>query len=614
MNSEPKNLSSYHFYLLRLRTSSFQELIYRAKQFFLVKKLHKKLKSKKEPVQAPAINPKDIVNLQSPTLEGSVEKTQIDEILKGEVFCLNTPPWAVNAFERKTRYLFFAHIKPGEEDPDIRAVWEPARLQHITTLFYHSRCNGEAKDAEEIKIFAQNAVKKWIRENPFLRGPHYMSAMECGLRIPVFFDCLKNLDNPNSEKYDLLLNTVYQHGWWISKRLSLYSSRGNHTVCEAVGLIFAGSIFRNTPGGRAWLITGYELLNRELDHQILGDGGPAEQSLNYHRFVLDLYWLAIDFLEKNHPLNVEHLKNRLIKAEHFLSAFANTCGGLPAIGDSDDGYAVAPNLYPKRISPEKNSAKRQTFSTSGYTVVNEKGAVLTFDHGGLGMAPFYNHGHADALSITLSLNGKAMLVDPGTFTYNGDTRFRRYFKGTRAHNTVTIDGLDQAVQETRFIWSSPYETFLEKSEEKEGTVYLRASHNGYGKLKKPVMHRRSVRCFGEAGLLVEDTFLGQGKHAFELNYHLHPHAACEEQDGWFAVENQDEKIFLKLMGKHMFRFAAGEEGPLFGWYSPAYGIKMKSGVLSCRVEGTPQEASFLTAIGFERPLDETFIKGKEALL
>ena len=65
-----------------------------------------------------------------------------------------------------------------------------------------------------------------------------------------------------------------------------------------------------------------------------------------------------------------------------------------------------------------------------------------------GMPPLYNHGHADALSITLSVGGKETLVDPGTYRYNGEPEFRKYFKGTRAHNTVTIDGLDQAVQET----------------------------------------------------------------------------------------------------------------------------------------------------------------------
>jgi len=85
----------------------------------------------------------------------------------------------------------------------------------------------------------------------------------------------------------------------VSRNLALYSSLGNHTVCECIGLVFGGAVFRETGEGKKWLSRGCTLLEKELSHQILDDGGPAEQSLNYHRFVLDLYWLACGFLEKN---------------------------------------------------------------------------------------------------------------------------------------------------------------------------------------------------------------------------------------------------------------------------------------------------------------------------
>ena len=98
---------------------------------------------------------------------------------------------------------------------------------------------------------------------------------------------------------------------------------------------------------------------------------------------------------------------------------------MPSIGDSDDGHAIAPGAAPcggRRKSP---AAPVATFPESGYTVVRGPDElVLTFDHGPLGMPPLYNHGHADALSITLSLNGKPILVDPGTYRYNGVPEWR----------------------------------------------------------------------------------------------------------------------------------------------------------------------------------------------
>ncbi len=501
------------------------------------------------------------------------------------------------------------------EEQDIRAAWEPARLQHaavLTGALLQNRIQEPA--GRKMADFAKKCVLDWIDENPFPRGKHYLSAMECALRIPVFFSCIKAVPMAQEQSVRFLV-AMYQHAWLISNRLSLYSSLGNHTVAEATGLVFAGAVFRNLPAGAAWLKRGVQLLEQEAAHQILEDGGPAEQSFSYHRFVLDLYWLAVSFLEKNRIRDCETMKHRLLKGEQFLSAFERVGEFLPNIGDCDDGHAVAPGVFPKRPVISGKPERLKIFKESGYSVVRlQSGVRIVLDHGPLGMAPFYNHGHADALSITLGKNGKDLLMDPGAYRYNGVPEYRKYFKGTRAHNTVTIDGLDQAVQETSFIWSKPYRTVLEQREQTEGAFCIRVSHDGYTRLKQPVKHRRALVCLGETGLLIQDSFLGEGNHTFELNYHLHPDGVCENQNGWFVVENKGERIFLKLLDTYHFRIARGEENPLLGWYSPAYGIKMESEVLSCRVEGTPGNISFLTAIGFDQPLDDVFVRKAEALL
>ena len=65
---------------------------------------------------------------------------------------------------------------------------------------------------------------------------------------------------------------------------------------------------------------------------------------------------------------------------------------------------------------------------------------LVFDCGPLGDG---GHGHYDALSIEMA-SGRPLVVDPGRFTYCDDPpHWRRWFKSTAAHNTVTVDGLDQ---------------------------------------------------------------------------------------------------------------------------------------------------------------------------
>ena len=70
---------------------------------------------------------------------------------------------------------------------------------------------------------------------------------------------------------------------------------------------------------------------------------------------------------------------------------------------------------------------------------------MVADAGALGYRAAATHGHADALSFTFSVGGREFLVDPGTYAYYTQQAWRRYFRGTAAHNALRIDGLDQSV-------------------------------------------------------------------------------------------------------------------------------------------------------------------------
>ena len=239
----------------------------------------------------------------------------------------------------------------------------------------------------------------------------------------------------------------------------------------------------------------------------------------------------------------------------------------------------------------------RSFPEAGYTVIRGgNGAILTFDHGPLGLPPLYNHGHADALSITLAVNGRPMLVDPGTYRYNGVPEWRRYFKGTRAHNTVTVDGHDQAVQETGFIWSHPFKATLARVAEIGHAVILEGWHDGYKRLKEPVIHHRIVFFLDDRYFLIRDIFVGEGVHDFELNYHLHPAAAVTSENDWWMIDHGGERVFIKLLTGGSFNLKMGQENPPFGWFSRAYGLKVKSAVLNCLQRGESGRISFLTAI------------------
>ena len=492
---------------------------------------------------------------------------------------------------------------------DIRLIWEPGRLQQATWLLIHSSLPSIRPIRSKAKAAAKTMILRWLDANPFGRGLHYMSVMECALRIPVFVLVLRQIDELEPDENQTILNAIYRHAWLISRNLSLYSSLGNHTVAEAVGLVFAGAVYRSTSDGCQWLETGIRLLTDELPHQILADGGPAEQSLGYHRFVLDLYWLAMAFIKMNQLGDVEQWQPRLSAGESFLSAFQDHRGCLPAIGDCDDGVAVAPGISPCRKADDLEKPLIETFRHAGYSVIRNDQIVFTFDHGPLGMAPLYNHGHADALSVTLTKNGRSMLVDPGTFRYNDARRWRKYFKGTQAHNTVTIDDQDQAVQETAFIWSKPYDAKLTAFREEGGKLLYMAVHNGYTRLKSPVTHQRAIFYYDQANFIIKDWFFGEGVHCFQLNFHLHPNAtATKSGDGWL-VDHDGEQIYVRLLGDN-FQVVRGQQNPMLGWFSSKYGHRQPTCCLTFTRTGQVGSIVFTTLICTKQPFFDNDIDVK----
>ena len=85
--------------------------------------------------------------------------------------------------EVRFREVFFSRIRLDQLGCDLRALWEPARLQDVAADL--AGRSSSAFQVERDHCALQRALA-WIDSNPFPFGLHYLSVMECGLRIPVF--------------------------------------------------------------------------------------------------------------------------------------------------------------------------------------------------------------------------------------------------------------------------------------------------------------------------------------------------------------------------------------------------------------------------------------------
>ncbi|MGH3072957.1 MAG: heparinase II/III domain-containing protein, partial [Gaiellaceae bacterium] len=271
---------------------------------------------------------------------------------------------------------------------------------------------------------------------------------------------------------------------------------GNHVIRNARALVLGGAAF----GSNALLERGVELLERELPAQILPDGGHYERSPVYHLVVLR------DLLEIAAATDVPGLDGAVARMWRFASALARP-DGAPALFN-DGGLDLAPAL--DLAAPDDGLS---VFPETGYAVVRTRRLWLAFDCGAPSPPFLPAHAHADALSFQLWLDGRPVVVDPGTFTYEPGPD-RDWFRGTRAHSTVAVDG-DQFE-----LWGAFRSGPLPRVELLEATERaLVAAVTG----RTGVRHERRIELDG-AELLIRDRLEGRGRRLVESSLPLAPGA------------------------------------------------------------------------------------------
>jgi hypothetical protein len=470
---------------------------------------------------------------------------------------------------------FFGSIpfRAGNPYGDVRVLWEPSRLQGLVSLALLGEHDASSK--VQAGNLLERVLASWTRDNPYLTGAHYLSAMECALRLIAVchaMDMMRDVLQERAASWSRLLWLIESHASFIERRLSLHSSSGNHSIAECAGLIYAGVLFPEHSRARAWRSLGLKILPEQASLQVLPDGGGIEQALWYQLLIIDLLGMVEALLETRGEVVPPPVSAAMARGRKFLCAFGRSPVELPPIGDGDGGFALSSHLRLSFSCGEHSRPEVITFADSGYTICqpsDSAAARIVIDHGPLGMPPSYGHGHADALSIIATTSGAHLLVDPGTYAYNRGAAWRRYFRSTRAHNTVTVDGLDQAVQEAAFLWSHPYDTHLIASNGVQGEVVARMlmRHSGYGRIN--VLHWRAVLLKRNGLLVVWDQLDGEGEHEFELNWHLgsEPVDLCPGANE-FVLRN-DYRIVVQGGRSSLHK---GEIDPPCGWQSQRYGV------------------------------------------
>jgi hypothetical protein len=234
----------------------------------------------------------------------------------------------------------------------------------------------------------------------------------------------------------------------------------------------------------------------------------------------------------------------------------------------------------------------RAFPEGGYFVMRdgagEQGLYLAFDCGPFGYEAVPIHGHADALSFDLYAYGRSLVTDCGVYSYHLGEDWRRYFRGTSAHNTVVVDEKDQSILLGAGRVYRMARATLHQWESNAQFDFVDGSHDGYCRLADPVIHRRKIFFLKPEYWVVVDLLTGQpGRHRIEQYFHLMPWAVpiLDRETKAARVEcNGTPAMTIAPSGAQSLQaeVITGATDPIQGWVSFFSGEKVAAPVIRYR--------------------------------
>lgn len=490
--------------------------------------------------------------------------------------------WSRDYHSGVTAPMIFAgdiNYRDPRQVGDIKNVWELNRHQFLAPWALDYAWSGN----EDLAAAAAHVISDWIARNPPHAGVNWCSALEAALRTMSWGIALDLIaDSPHARRVrPLAADSVEEQARFIRGTLSLYSSANNHLIGELTGLLAAAAFFpeRGALAGHAAFAR--SALPEEALRQNLPDGVNREQAAYYHYYVAE-YLLTAAALWRRLGWGTAPFEEPLLrKMLEFADALVDNAGAPFEIGDTDDGAVTGLNLgtgvgpwesllwsgaelfgeprlagHAARIARSRGAGPapdaktvywfgasgiavgaqpaapaqtwRRVFRGGGWFLANHGDMSVCFKAGPFGYPSIAAHAHCDQLSVCLRERGGDILADCGTFAYHGDEEWRRHFKGTAAHNTVRVDGKDQAEYAGPFLWATRADGALEMEEDSLDAYRVCGHHDGYRRLPDPVSHERTVEWRRGLGFRVTDALEGHRGHRFELFWNLGAGIRAEE--------------------------------------------------------------------------------------
>jgi len=498
-------------------------------------------------------------------------------------------------------YCFDINYRHGGGLGDVKYVWEFNRLQMLPVLAAAALIEDDAQAVGAI----DSAVASWYAANPPFIGVGWASGIEVAVRaislIAVHSLLGVRLGRPTQDRIRQILAAS---AFWLHRFPSLFSSANNHRVAELAGEALIARALGGSPAAPE------AKLARQIGKQILPDGAGAEQSPTYAAFTAELALLCVDAARQAGTPFDTPASDRLLAFAEFVrwlgplrfgdddegraltlgdetgyagsvgAAIVGILGGtaLPSAGD-----ALRSALFASADHAGASPQGLKPFDAGGLTIwrgtLAGRAVEFTLDHGPLGYLAIAAHGHADAGAITLAIDGRPVLVDPGTYLYGSGGMWRDWFRSTPAHNTLNLRGESQSLMAGPFNWSLKAKARVEETRP-EPDWSIRMQHDGY-KTRYGVLHERQVERRGNS-IAIVDRLIGMDRES-EIVFQLAPGLDATSDGATVTIRDGATPLLsIQMPNEHVSVTAGAEDEPSTGWVSPRFGIKLAATRISWR--------------------------------
>jgi Heparinase II/III-like protein/Heparinase II/III N-terminus len=534
------------------------------------------------------------------------------------------PVWA-----RRSPREHWSRLDPldAETVGDSKVVWELNRLQWLVQIAEAYAFTGQDRFAEA----CMSTIEQWLDANPPGIGVNWTSSLEVACRAMSWCWVLALIRGSRALSEETAARTVAAlcvHARHIARYLSHYFSPNTHLTGEALGLFYIGVLWPELRDAQKWRTVAIRILLAENEKQICSDGVHFERSTCYQRYTADIYLHFLILAARNGIDVPSVVHDRVRGLVEFLVGIRQPDGSMPLIGDDDGGQlcrivergssdvrgtlavgaavfesptlawasdGIAPEVqwlmgkegaatFERLVAVAPSHHASRVFPHGGYVVMrsgwNDDAHQLVVDVGPLGCSYSAGHGHADLLSVQCTVFGEPCVVDAGTYCYTPEKAWRDFFRGTFAHNTLTIDGQVQSEPDGPFSWRHRPRVRLREWRINTECDFLDAEHVAYTARGTALVHRRRVIFVKPDWWVVIDDVTTDGSrddldvHAIDIAFQFTSLPVSKVSGVWVRADTlRGNALWIRSFGRGSAGPVTrrGELSPIRGWISPAYG-------------------------------------------